>query len=157
MTNELQLLIDALAKKKMILQDILKKSEEQNEAASSDKFDAEQFDHLVDDKASLLQQMELIDDGFDAVYERIKDEMVQQKDVYKAEIAQLQCLIRETIDLGAKIHTTEVRTKARLETAIQQSRQDLQRQKQSSRTVMDYYKANSQMNYTESYFIDQKK
>lgn len=157
MTNELQLLIEALEKKKNILEDILQKSKDQNDVASLENFDADRFDLLVDDKAELLQQMESIDDGFDAVYHRIKDEMLQKKDDFKTEIARMQQLIRETIDLGAQIHTTEVRTKEKLGVAIERSRQDLRRQKQSSQTVMDYYKANSQLNYTESYFIDQKK
>ena len=133
MTNELQLLIEALEKKKTILQDILQKSKAQNDVASLENFDAKQFDQLVDDKAELLQQMESIDDGFDAVYHRIKDEMLQKKDDFKTEIARMQKLIRETIDLGAQIHTTEVRTKEKLGVAIERSRQDLRRQKQSQR------------------------
>lgn len=157
MTNELQLLIEALEKKKIVLQDILRKSQEQNDVASLEKFDAEKFDQLMDDKTALLNQMEVLDDGFDAVYQRIKNEMLDKKDAYKTEITCMQQLIRETIALGAQIHTTEARTKEKLGVAIERSRRDLRRQKQSSQTVRDYYKANSQLKYTESYFIDQKK
>ena len=67
-TNELQLLIESLEKKKTILNEILTKSKRQGEVASAEVFDAEQFDLLVDEKSELLIQMDKIDQGFDAVY-----------------------------------------------------------------------------------------
>lgn len=57
MTNELQLLIESLEKKKGILAEILAKSKLQGEIASADDFEAEQFDLLADEKAELIIQM----------------------------------------------------------------------------------------------------
>ena len=94
MTNELQLLIEALEKKKGVLENILSKSKEQGEVATAQNFDVEQFDRLVDDKSELLDQMEQIDQGFDAVYHRIKDELVNHQAAYKQEIGRLQQLIK---------------------------------------------------------------
>ncbi|MGN0132268.1 MAG: hypothetical protein ACI4AA_07505 [Lachnospiraceae bacterium] len=156
-TNELQLLIESLEKKKTVLSDILNKSRLQGEIASTENFDVEKFDRLFDEKSELLQQMERLDQGFDAVYERIKDELLEKKDSYKDEIARLQKLISETIDLGAQIHATEARTKDSMSTALTNSRQELQKRRASSKSVMDYYKANSQLKYVEPFFMDQKK
>lgn len=157
MTNELQLLIEALEKKKNVLENILSKSKEQGEVATAQNFDVEQFDRLVDDKSELLDQMEQIDQGFDAVYHRIKDELVNNQAAYKQEIGRLQQLIKETIDLGAQIHATENRTKDSMSNALLNSRQELVKRRTTSKSVMDYYKANSQTTFLDPYFIDQKK
>lgn len=157
MTNELQLLIESLEKKRGILKDILKKSRQQGEVASSEQFDAERFDSLVDEKSELLIRMDEMDQGFDSTFNRIKEELLADKDTYKKEIARMQGLIRETVDLGAQIHATEVRTKESLERTLKNNRQELLKRRTSSKSVRDYYKANSQLDFVGSYFIDQKK
>lgn len=157
MTNELQLLIESLEKKKGILSDILTKSRLQGEIVSADDFEAEQFDLLADEKAELIIQMDEVDQGFDATFNRIREELLSNKDKYKKEIACMQKLIRETVDLGAQIHATEARTKDNVSRVLQNNRQELLKRKNSSKSVRDYYKANSQLNFIGSYFIDQKK
>lgn len=157
MTNELQLLIEALEKKKVVLTDILAKSEEQSKVANAPKFELEQFDALVNDKTDLLARLEQIDQGFDAVYHRIKEELVDKKQSYKTEIERLQQLIKDTLDLGAQIHATEARTKDSMSNALLTSRQELVKKRVTSKSVMDYYKANSQMSIMDPYFIDKKK
>lgn len=157
MTNELQLLIESLEKKKGILSDILTKSRLQGEIASADDFEAEQFDMLADEKSELLILMDELDQGFDAIFNRIRDELLLNKDKYKKEIGRMQELIRETVDLGAQIHATEARTKDSVSRVLKNNRQELLKRKTSSKSVRDYYKANSQLNFVGSYFIDQKK
>ena len=49
MRNELSLLIEALEKKAVVLDKILKKSELQYGLAVTESFDAEAFDRLVDE------------------------------------------------------------------------------------------------------------
>lgn len=157
MTNELHLLIESLEKKKGILSDILTKSRLQGEIASADDFEAEQFDMLADEKSELLILMDELDQGFDAIFNRIRDELLSNKDKYKKEIGRMQELIRETVDLGAQIHATEARTKDSVSRVLKSNRQELLKRKTSSKSVRDYYKANSQLNFVGSYFIDQKK
>lgn len=157
MTNELQLLIESLEKKKEILTDILTKSRLQGEIALADNFEAEQFDLLVDEKSELLIQMDEVDQGFDATFNRIREELLSDKDTYKKEIARMQELIRETVDLGAQIHAMEARTKDSVSRIIKVNRQELLKRKAASKSVGDYYKANRQLDFVGSYFIDQKK
>ena len=76
MTNELQLLIEALEKKERILRQILDKSKIQLNVAEAETLDVERFDKLVDDKASLLEEMVKLDEGFDSTYQRVKDELL---------------------------------------------------------------------------------
>lgn len=157
MTNELQLLKEALQKKERVLQQILDKSKIQLELAGADSLNAEKFDALVDDKAELLVEMEKLDEGFDSIYQHIRNELPGQKEQYKKEIAVLQKLIQNTVDLGAQIHATEARTKDKLSVALVKSKRELSQKKTSMKAVSDYYKTSNNLKYVDSYFLDKKK
>ena len=157
MTNELQILIESLKKKIGIMDNILLASKEQEKLANSTEFDSERFDELFDQKDVLLKEMGELDQGFDATFSRIRDELLDNKEKYRDEILQLQQLIRATVDRGAEIAATESRTKDSLTNVMKRQKQDLAKRKVSSKTVMDYYKTSSQLNHVEPFFMDQKK
>lgn len=157
MTNELQILIESLKKKIGIMDDILLASKEQEKLSNSTEFDSERFDELFDQKDVLLKEMGELDQGFDATFSRIRDELLDNKEKYRDEILQLQQLIRATVDRGAEIAATESRTKDSLTNVMKRQKQDLAKRKVSSKTVMDYYKTSSQLNHVEPFFMDQKK
>lgn len=157
MTNELQILIESLEKKVDILKIILQKSEEQYTVVRKEEFEAESFDALVIDKDRLLDEMEKLDGGFDQIFSRIRDDLINHTIDYKSEIARLQELIKETTDLGAQICAMEGRTKNKLSDAIIKSRQKLANKKVSAKSVSDYYRASNNMQVVESFFLDQKK
>lgn len=157
MTNELQILIESLKKKIGIMDNILLASKEQEKLANSTEFDSERFDELFDQKDVLLKEMGELDQGFDATFSRIRDELLDNKEKYRDEILQLQQLIRATVDRGAEIAATESRTKDSLTNVMKRPKQDLAKRKVSSKTVMDYYKTSSQLNHVEPFFMDQKK
>lgn len=157
MTNELQLLKEVLEKKEKLLQQILDKSAMQLELAGAESLDVEAFDSLVDDKTELLAEMERLDEGFDSIYQHIREELPGQKDQYKEQIAALQTLIKSTVDLGAQIHATEARTKDKLSVALIKSKRELSQRKTSMKKVSDYYKISNNLKYVDSFFLDQKK
>lgn len=157
MTNELQLLKEALEKKQKILQQILDKTLLQLEIAGAESLDAETFDALVDNKTELLAQMEQLDEGFDGVYHKVKDELLAKKNQYQTQIADLQELIKSTIDTGAQIHAAEARTKEQLSLALAKSKRELARKRVSYKKVTDYYKISNNLKYVDPYFLDQKK
>ncbi len=157
MKNELQILIEALEKKEELLNSILDKSRQQQKIAMEQSLDAEGFDGLVDEKEELLKQMERLDEGFDAVYQSIRDELVSSQKQYSGEIAALQDKIRATMDLGTQIYTTENRTKDALSVSLARSRKELTQKKLSMRAVSNYYKASNGTQYVDSFFMDQKK
>lgn len=153
MKNELQILIESLEKKIKILDEILAACKEQEKLSTPDAFDAEKFDGLFDQKEQLLTKMDELDQGFEATFSRIQEELLSDKEAYKVEIAKMQKLIRLTVDRGAEISTTEARTKDALSTIMQKQRQDLAKRAVSARTVMDHYKSVGQV---QPFFMDQK-
>ncbi len=157
MTNELQLLIEALEKKERILRQILDKSKIQLNVAEAETLDVERFDKLVDDKASLLEEMVKLDEGFDSTYQRVKDELLTQKDRYKKEIVVLQKLIENGVDLGAQISAAETRTKNKLSVSLARSKKELVQKRVSTKVASDYYKTSNNFKHASSFFLDKKK
>ncbi len=157
MTNELQLLIEVLEKKERILRQILDKSKIQLNVAEAETLDVERFDKLVDDKASLLDEMVKLDEGFDSTYQRVKDELLTQKDKYKKEIVVLQKLIENGVDLGARISATETRTKNKLSVSLTRSKKELVQKRVSTKVASDYYKTSNNFKHASSFFLDKKK
>ena len=157
MTNELQLLIEALEKKERILRQIIDKSKIQLNVAEAETLDVERFDKLVDDKASLLEEMVKLDEGFDSTYQRVKDELLTQKDRYKKEIVVLQKLIENGVDLGAQISAAETRTKNKLSVSLARSKKELVQKRVSTKVASDYYKTSNNFKHASSFFLDKKK
>ena len=157
MRNEINILIDSLIKKKSYLKEILEDSITQLEMVSSDNPSLEEFDCLVDHKSDLLDKIDRSDEGFDIVFKKIRNDLVEQKDMYAAEVRQMQDLIREILDLGSDIHKTEQQIKEKLSPVLKQHKSRLYKEKADGKAVMDYYKQANQMNYVSPAFLDQKK
>lgn len=155
--NEINILIDSLTKKKSILTEILEESQRQLEMVSLDSFNLEDFDVLVDRKSDLLEKNNLNDEGFDSIFQRIRNELVAQKVQYATEIALMQELIRANLDLGSDIHNIEQQIKNGLDAALRENKSRLTKEKLGGKAVMDYYKQANQMDYVSPAFLDQKK
>ena len=150
-------MIDSLIKKKSYLKEILEDSITQLEIVSSDDPNLEEFDFLVDHKSDLLEKIDRSDEGFDAIFKKIRNDLIEQKDRYTTEVRQMQDLIREILDLGSDIHKTEQQVKNKLSPVLKQYKDRLYKEKADGKAVMDYYKQANQMNYVSPAFLDQKK
>ena len=156
MKNELCLLVETLNKKKGVLEKILEKSKEQYQLAALETFDAQKFDSYFDEKDVLLKELERLDLGFDTTYQRIRMELLENTNLYKEELNQLQNLIKTTVEIGSQIHTTETRTKDRLSNVMFREKSNLKNKKSSVKSVSNYYKANANLSQVDPYFLDQK-
>lgn len=97
-----------------------------------------------------------MDDGFQMVYNRIKDGVELYKQNYKEDIRQLQEMIKKVTSLGATIQAQESRNKIKAEMKFRQLRSDAQNAKRSVSMANKYYK-NMSMVSSEPQFMDKKK
>ncbi|MGN0412692.1 MAG: flagellar protein FliT, partial [Lachnospiraceae bacterium] len=82
MDTYLQMLKESLDKKIEILNQILQYEEQQQEMVKQENFDYEAFDKSVNEKVVLVDQIEALDDGFEKVYDRIRSDLLLNKDKY---------------------------------------------------------------------------
>ena len=148
---------ESLVRKKTYLQEILELTNKQGELANAQELDEEAFGTIVDRKEVLISNINEIDKGFTAVYDRVRKEILEDKDLYKDDLRAIQDYIRACVDLGMAIETAEHRNKAALENAFARSFRGVKQLKQSKQVVNKYYKSMSNGMVNDSILYDRKK
>ncbi|MBO5388817.1 MAG: hypothetical protein J6A59_11890 [Lachnospiraceae bacterium] len=148
---------ESLVRKKNYLQEILELTNKQGELAVAQELDENSFGEIVEKKDILISNVNEIDKGFTAVYERVRKEIIQDKELYKDELKAIQDSIRQCVDIGMAIESAELRNKAALETAFAKSYRGVKQLKQSKQVANKYYKSMSNGMINDSILYDRKK
>ena len=110
----LDMLEESLVKKLEIMNAIREENARQKEILSiSEEVDFKAFDKTLDDKGELIDKLLALDDGFQTLFDRVKDEIGGNKEPYADQIKRMQKLIHEITDASASIEAEEHRNKAK--------------------------------------------
>lgn len=154
--NYLQIMIDSLKKKKDVLQQIVDYNNEQEAIVTADELDGDKFQKNMEDKSACIDELNMLDEGFQSVYDRVKENIQRYKLNYKNDILILQQLIKEVTSLSATIQAQESRNKLQVDRKFRQLRSETKTAKRSVSMANKYYKNMSQFSY-EPQFMDKKK
>ena len=138
MDNYLSVLEDSLKKKLQILDELTDYTTQQQELLKVEELDYEAFDRLVDQKEPLIQRIMELDQGFETVYDRIKEQLLGNKEQYAAQIRALQSLIGELTDKSVKLQTMEQRNKSAVEQQFRKSREKIRQGRQNKQAALNY-------------------
>lgn len=155
MENYLEILTDSLKKKSKVLDEIMQYNSDQENLLRQESISLEELDANMELKDGLIQKLVQLDDGFETLYERIKEQLLTQKDQYKAQIGQMQELISEITEKSVSIQAQEARNKGMIENYFARERGQLRQSRQVSKAAYGYYKSMS--NGVSSQLLDQKK
>ena len=153
--TELSILEDSLKKKKDILAAIKEENEKQESALKEEPASFDDFEASVDKKSTLIEELMHLDEGFESVYERIRDKLLAERDSYRAKVTALKTLISEVTELSVGIQAQEVRNKALVEKVLKQSREGLQADRIRAKSTYDFM--NRVSLDTPARFMDTKK
>lgn len=153
----MNILQESLIRKKAYLVELLELTEEQEKLAKEKKFDEEAFNDIIDKKEIRINNINEIDKGFTAVYDRVRSEVLENREYYREPLAGMQKLIKECVELGMKIEATEARNRAALEQVFSVGFKGIKQVKQSKKAANKYYKAMSNGNVNDSLLYDRKK
>ena len=157
MENYLSVLEDSLRKKLEIVDELTAYTLEQQELLQAEELDYEGFDQLVEKKDPLIQKIMELDQGFETVYDRIKEQLLQNKEQYAAQIRTLQTLISDLTDKSVKLQAMEQRNKSTVEQQFRKSRETIRKGRQNQQAALNYYKNMNNSNYVPPQFLDNKK
>lgn len=155
--NYLQIMTESLEKKEHVLDEIVKLSEEQENILAVPNLDPDDFQKYVNKKAEWIDQLELLDEGFEGLYEKVKDILSGDKSLYAVEIRQMQELIKRITDKSVKIQAIEARNKRLTEQKFGTVRKQVREVRNSQKIVQQYYKNMVRNAGNEPYFVDNKK
>lgn len=152
----LDLMIDSLNKKVHILEKIEEVNIRQKQIVSDTKFDMEELDATVSDKGRYIEEINKLDDGFETLYERVKEELQNHKTQYTEQISIMQELIRRIVELSISIEADEKRIKAEVDKQFSKVKQAVKETRKNSKAVSNYYKNMTKLD-SEPQFMDKKK
>ena len=153
----IRMLLDILKKKESNLIELLELTTAQEQLLKKEEFDEDAFTDLMKQKREYLRKLEEFDNGFQAIYNRVAEEIQKNKEEYKDQILEMQALITGITDYGVKLTALEEKNKNTLEMKFREKRQNIRQFKVSKQTADKYYKNMIGMQTGASYFMDQKK
>lgn len=152
-----QILVESLEKKSRILDEIIKENEAQEILFKQDQLDMEALDASADRMGELAEKLELLDEGFEAVYDRIRQELIDNKSAYRQEIRRMQELIAVITEKVVGINAARMRNKTQAENQFKKSRQQIGRASSKMKASQNYYNNMNRLNFVDPQFYDNKK
>lgn len=156
MENQLTILSESLDKKLQILKEIQEYNAKQEQCFLSDTINLEDFDEAIEEKGRLIENLGKLDEGFEATYSRLAEELKDNREKYRAEIAELQEKIRQVTALGVSIQAQEKRNKALVEQFFAKGREKIRQERKNSKAAYNYYKSMSGGSVSSSRFMDSR-
>ena len=151
------IMLQSLQKKEKVLNSIIQINKRQKEELENPSLDPDDFDKTVEEKSELIEQLELLDNGFEKLYEKVREELQANKDLYKEEILQMQNSIRALTEKSMEIQTQEARNKQLMEQKFASVKKQVREIRSSQKVVNQYYKNMMKKGYVEPHFLDNKK
>lgn len=153
----LDLLEDSLKKKIDIMKLIELENEKQRDLLKNfDKVDDAAFEAILDIKGDYIEQLISLDDGFQSLFDRVKEEIGKHKDQHAEQIRRMQELIQEITGLSASIEAAEQRNKKLAEEYFSCTRQKMNYSRQASAAAFNYYQTMNNFKNVPPQFIDDK-
>ena len=157
MDTYLDMLQDSLRKKLEILNGIMQYQREESDMLKSENIDMEAFDKSINDKVALAESIDSLDDGFEQVYDRIREEMINHKEKYAAQIRAMQDMIGEISEKNVLIQAEENRMKLEVDNFAKRESAALRQRLDNGKAARSYYNNMKKLNYVDSQFMDKKK
>ena len=153
----LNILQDSLIKKLDLLEQIEKKSLEQSEMIKGSKVDLELVDANMDEKAALIDEILKLDNGFESIYEKVREQLISNKEQFKVQIHNLQGLIAKVTEKSTAIQAIEARNKAQMDIVFSTQKREVQNRRNAMSVARDYYQNMNKVKHVSPQFLDHKK
>ena len=155
--NIAQILLESLEKKNRVLDDIIAQNDIQDELLGRDELDMDALDASVQKIGELVEELEILDNGFETVYDRVRVEIMENKSMYRDEISMMQDNIQQITDKVVKINAARMRNKLRADNHFKQKASEIKKAVSKTKATRNYYNSMNKLNYVSPQFYDSKK
>ena len=152
----IDILIESLIKKSKVLDEIAELNADQVKIFSSTHLDFDEFKETADKKGELAEKLDSLDDGFEEVYNRVKEELKENKDAHKDQIIRLKELIKEITDKSVKISVEEKKINSLVHKKMSEERRDIKKRRDSNAAMSAYQKEMNKIDTINPQFMDKR-
>ena len=157
MDTYIKMLCESLDKKIQILNQIMQLDQDELELLKKERLDMESFDKSVDTKLKLMGQIDKLDEGFETVYDRIREQMLTHKDEYAEQIKRLQQQISQITEMNVSIQALESRIRLAMDRYAKRENATINQRRNTGKAAQSYYNNMRKLNYVDAQFMDSKK
>ncbi len=152
-----QILLQSLEKKNELLDRMIAQNAVQEEILKQEEFDMDAFDAAIDLQGTYVEQLEQLDDGFEATYDRVREELMENRERYRGEITRMKEQIRQITDKVVTVNAGNMRNKMLAEKQFERRRQMIGKGASRNKAAKNYYNNMNNLNYVSPQFYDNKK
>lgn len=85
-----QILLQSLEKKNELLDQMILQNRAQEQILKQEEFDMDAFDEAIDRQSAYVEELDKLDRGFEAVYDRVREELMENRERYRTEITRMK-------------------------------------------------------------------
>ncbi len=137
--NYVDIMLQSLKKKVTVLNQIIELNRQQKILLDDPNLPPESLEQNLSDKDQMIRKLNELDEGFEELYNRVKDELQAQRAQYVSQISQMQDLIKEITEKSAMIQTQELRNKEKAMQKFSGIREQVKGVRNSQKVVKQYY------------------
>lgn len=152
-----QILLQSLEKKNVLLDQMISLNSEQEVILKREEFDMDAFDEAINRQSACLEELDKLDHGFEAVYDRVREELMQNKERYRTEIAGMKEQIQQITDKIVTINAGNMRNKMLAENQFKKKQLAIGSGMSKNKAASNYYNSMNNLNYVSPQFYDSKK
>ena len=152
-----QILLQSLEKKNKLLDQMILQNSVQEGILKQEEFDMDAFDAAIDKQSSYVEELDRLDQGFEAVYDRTREELMNNKEQYSTEIKRMKEQIQQITDKIVTLNAGNMRNKMLAENQFKKKKHEISNGVSKNRAARNYYNNMNNLNYVSSYFYDNKK
>ena len=141
----------------MILEDLIVANKEQAEIIVDIKKNMVAYEACIDKKQLLIDELNLLDNGFQALYNRIQEEIINNADCHKEEIKEMQKLISIITDKSVEIQNGEEKNRQIIAQQFSLLKREVKNFRDNRKIANTYYNTMQKINYMPPHFLDNKK
>lgn len=152
-----QILLQSLEKKTQLLDKMIEQNSIQEGILKQEELDMDAFDEAINKQGTYLEELDRLDQGFEAVYDRVREELLQDKSRYRAEITRMKELIQQITDKIVTINAGNMRNKTLAENQFKKKRISIGTGASKNKAARNYYNSMNNLNFVSPQFYDSKK
>ena len=152
----IEILLQSLNKKEQVLKEIIRLDEGQKAQLEDEMCPVDDFDETVEAKSQCIEQLEQLDSGFQKVYDRVSEELKENKEAHADEIRRTKEMIRRLTDLSVEIQAQEARNKDLMVKKFADVKKKTRELRTSGKVANEYYKNMMKINNIDPQFMDNK-
>lgn len=152
-----QILLQSLEKKNELLDQMIIQNRAQEQILKQEEFDMDAFDEAIDRQSAYVEELDKLDRGFEAVYDRVREELMENREHYRTEITRMKEQIQKITDKIVTLNAGNMRNKMLAENQFKKRQSAIGSGISKNRAAENYYNNMNNLNFVTPQFYDNKK